>query len=221
MNTLPVNSINKFKHWTPGYIGARLNQMIYEKLHPDLPWLTRDAIDRLASLIRKEHVGLEFGSGRSTAWFADRCRFLTSVEHNRVWYQKVSGQLRQQHLNNVEYLLLEEDADAGDETTSSDYVKVICRFPEQSLDFVLVDGIYRANCACESVTRVRPGGILILDNANWYVPCQTRSPASRSLADGPLTPQWERFMEMVKDWKCVWTSNSVTDTAIYLKPDPS
>jgi len=81
------------KHWTPRYVYDRLAVLIDERKNPDHPWLTADMVRILETWLKPTDVGLEFGSGRSTIWFANRLKKLTSVEHNKEWYRKVSDML--------------------------------------------------------------------------------------------------------------------------------
>lgn len=87
--------MNNISHWTPRYLYNRTRLMLYTKAHPGLPWLTRDAIELLEQLIKPTDVLLEFGSGRSTIWFAQRCRRVISIEHHPHWHKNVSEQLQQ------------------------------------------------------------------------------------------------------------------------------
>ena len=48
----------------------------------------------------------------------------------------------------------------------SAYARVLEEFPDASLDFVLVDGIFRNYCAVGSVSKVKPGGLIVVDN--WF-----------------------------------------------------
>jgi predicted O-methyltransferase YrrM len=73
-----------FKHWTPRYIFNRINLYYFEKKNPDLPWLTSESISLIDNLIKKSDKMIEFGSGRSTAWLAQRVDELTSVETDQV-----------------------------------------------------------------------------------------------------------------------------------------
>ena len=86
-----------FRHLTPRYIWNRTALIVYERANPGQPWLTPDMIKILDSWLCPADVGLEFGSGRSTSWFAARVKHLTSVEHNPEWYSLdsvVKGLLR-------------------------------------------------------------------------------------------------------------------------------
>jgi hypothetical protein len=47
------------------------------------------------------------------------------------------------------------------------YVSVIDEFPDESLDFVLVDGHYRQACVLAALSKLRPGGLLAVDNTDW------------------------------------------------------
>ncbi len=207
-----------WRHLTPRYIYNRIQEKRYRRTHPNLPWLTPVANQILATYLKKTDCGLEFGSGRSTLWLASRVQHLTSVEHQRAWYEKVAAQLKAANLTQVDYYLHEKEAPDEAAQMHSDYVLVATAFADESLDFVLVDGIYRSACACQSLGKLRPGGMLILDNANWYLPCHSYAPNSRTVEQGPVSPLWQEFLQQVEDWRRIWTSNGVSDTAFFFKP---
>ena len=209
--------MNKMRHRTPRYVYARTRQFLYERSHPGEPWLTPDAIRMLDSMLLPTDQGLEFGSGRSTIWFAKRVCHLTSVEHNADWYAVISGQLNEQELGNVNYILAPRNQpdELGD---ISEYARAAVAFVTSSLDFVLIDGAYRAHTAKCVLPKIKSGGLLIIDNANWYLPCSSRSPNSRTPALGPEGQIWEEVGDHLASWRCIWTSSGITDTAIYVKP---
>ena len=206
-----------YRHLTPRYIVDKLRYMADLRRHPDAPWLTRQANEMLASLILPTDVGLEFGSGRSTLWLARRARHLTSVEHDRTWHASVARQLADQGISNVEYLFREQDLDE-DKADRSGYVRVADTLPAESLDFALVDGIYRVDCVNAVLDRLRPGGLLVLDDAQRYLPSTSSSPGARRQHDGPASPKWSAILEAVRGWRTIWTSSGVSDTAIWFKP---
>ena len=73
--------------------------------------------------------------------------------------------------DNVEYILALEDQPmerGGD----SAYARTALGFPDASLDFALVDGHYRDYSAKFILPKIKPGGMLIIDNVNWYLPCR-------------------------------------------------
>ena len=77
----------------PSYAVLRYLQERFWKQHPDTPWVTKSATYILESWLRPTDVGLEWGTGRSTVWFAGRVAKLTSIEHQKAWYDRVAGML--------------------------------------------------------------------------------------------------------------------------------
>jgi predicted O-methyltransferase YrrM len=204
-------------HWTPRYIYNRTRQILFERAHPDAPWLTPTAIELLTSLLRPTDRGAEFGSGRSTLWFAERIAELTSVEHDEQWHTAVTALLKQRSLDNVEYILAPEDQPA-ERGADSAYAGAALSFADASLDFALVDGHYRDYSAKFIMSKIRPGGMLIIDNVNWYLPCQSKAPSSRTVALGPANETWTEVWRELGTWRTIWTSSGVWDTAIFIKP---
>jgi predicted O-methyltransferase YrrM len=206
------------RHLTPRYAYARTRQFLYERSHPAAPWLTPEATRMLDSMLLPSDHGLEFGSGRSTIWFAQRVRRLTSVEHDADWYAVMSGQLKERELGNVDYIFAphKQPAELGG---STEYARVALAFAASSLDFVLIDGAYREHTARYALPRIKPGGMLIIDNVNWYLPSSSRSPNSRTSALGPFGQIWAEIASDLARWRCIWTSSGVWDTAIYVKPE--
>ena len=106
-------------------------------------------------------VGLEFGSGCSTIWLARRVKHLTSVEHSREWYERVSRLLTEYEVDNVN--LVYEDSD--------NYLNVLKHIPNKSLDFVFNDGLaeLRNKCIKESWSKIKKGGVMVIDNSeSWH-----------------------------------------------------
>ena len=111
-----------------------------------------------------------------------------------------------------------DEIETEDSAASSQYVNIIKDMSTESVDFALIDGGFRGYCAKMMVDRIRPGGLFAVDNANWFLPYNSRSPGSRSLADGPIDSNWAKFLGLNSAWRCIWTSSGVTDTALYFKP---
>ena len=206
-----------FSHWTPRYVIDRVKNMLYIRRYPDRPWITPAAYDAVEAYLRPTHAGLEFGSGRSTIWFAKRVARLTSVESDPGWHERVTRQLAAVGISNVESHLFPGPELAGKGLESS-YAGVEQKFGPESLDFVLVDGLYRDACALLSIDKIRPGGLLIIDNVNWFLPTTSRAPASvRSEAE--LTDDnWKTLHRTLAGWRRIWTTDGVTDTALFFKP---
>jgi predicted O-methyltransferase YrrM len=204
------------RHWTPRYIVDRAVNIAYGRIHADLPWLTPRANEVLGTLLRPTDHGLEFGSGRSTIWLARHVSRLTSVEHNEKWHAKVVAELKERGLHNADCLFFPAAGPAGGEP--SEYARVALRFADDSLDFVLVDGIHRDRCAQLALPKVRSGGLFIVDNVNWFLPSSSRSPNSRRTRDGADGAVWSQVLPTLQNWRRIWTSSGVTDTAIFFKP---
>jgi predicted O-methyltransferase YrrM len=171
-------------------------------------------INILESWLLPTDIGLEFGSGRSTSWFASRVNHLTSVENNSEWYQRI----RKQIINKpVKYLLYE---DGSNNSSNSGYVDVARNQLQNSLDFCLIDGTARDHCAFAILDKLKSGGILIIDDVERYIPRvpKTYSPNARSEREGYASEVWLQVGEQIKSWRSIWTTNGIKDTAFWVKP---
>ena len=202
--------MRSFGHINPRYFVNRVKLAIDQKNFPNNPWLTSMSIDILDQALSKTDVGLEFGSGRSTLWFVDRLAKLYSVESDRKWFEKVKldtatyakeGRLDYRYCPELNYLDVLDDIEDG------------------SIDFCLIDGIRRDECAVRSLAKIKNGGILVIDNIDRYLPNDTtNAPHALRTTDGPATPLWQDFLDQVEGWRSVWTSNGIFDTCIWFKP---
>jgi len=127
--------------------------------------------------------------------------------------------LSRETIANVDYKVLPRYAEENtDGALDAQYVQVIDSFADDTLDFCLVDGVYRELCALRVIEKIRPGGVLVIDNVNRYLPSHSYSPASRSPATGPQGPVWKEVENLLSSWRRIWTSCGVWDTALYFKP---
>jgi predicted O-methyltransferase YrrM len=186
MTAVPEPTPERF-YLTPRYIYNRISDLFYQRAHPADPWLTPAAIGLLGTLLRPTDRGAEFGSGRSTLWFAARVAELTSVETNTRWHEAVTSQLKERGVSNVDYILVPEDQPA--ENGDGPYARTALNFPDASLDFALVDSYYRDHTAKFIMPKIKPGGLLIIDNINWHLPCRSKAPGTRPAELGPATGQ--------------------------------
>ncbi len=210
--------MRRLKHLTPRYVVDRTAVIVREWRNPKAPWLTSAAVDILVGWLNADDIVFEWGSGRSTAWFAQHAGRVISVEHDPVWYRSVTEQLRSDGSTNVERHLKPTSDGLRDES-SRGYVAVIDLLDDESIDLVLVDGLHRDECAVRSMRKLRPGALLVVDNADWFVPTPSHTPRSNKMM---LRSQlWERFESDVAGWRRIDTTNGVSDTVIWIKPPAS
>lgn len=200
-------------YWTPRALYYRMRYWNWLKKNPESPWIAPDAAVFLEHWFKPTDKGFEFGSGRSTAWIAEQVAHITSIEKNREWYEKVKVNLENSKQNNWE-LILEEliDSDHVD-----DYTKVLRDQNDNSLDFVVNDADHRDIVTRDSISKIKPGGILVLDNSERYLPIpysNTLTPASEFGNE-----LWRELWNELQYWRVVHFSYPVVSaTSIYVKP---
>ena len=118
-----------------------------------LPWFTYPFIDFLKDRLSKEMSVLEFGSGNSTIWFSDKVNKITSIEHDKSWFEKVKTKLSE----NSKIIL--------NESSVNDYHRIIERLDEK-FNIIIVDAIDRVNCLKTASSYLHENGVVILDNSN-------------------------------------------------------
>ena len=76
--------------------------------YPKIPWITYPAIRFIGTRLEGRRL-FEFGSGTSTAWFADKCREVFSVENDDVWFSMIAPRVREKP--NTRILKVTSDAE--------------------------------------------------------------------------------------------------------------
>lgn len=122
-----------------------------------LPWLPFTLLDFLDDYVTSSSRIFEYGGGGSTAWFTAHAGHVTTVEHDEKWFQELSAALQSPKLD-LRYAV----ADGPD----SAYVRAIDDQGDASIDVVVVDGRERVACLKRATSKVRPGGLLILDDSD-------------------------------------------------------
>ena len=155
---------------------------------PAYPWINAGAVRYLAHFLTPSMTAFEWGGGRSTFFLARRVARLVTVEHREKWRRRLARELVGQGVVNVVLRF----APPGDAPGSPDarpavwrqtgyvpekpefaaYADAILDFGPDSFDVVSVDGRARVACALNALSRLRPGGLLVLDNSEWekYAP---------------------------------------------------
>lgn len=116
-----------------------------------MPWMHPDANAYLESLLQPDFRVLEHGSGGSTRWFAERVAEVVSVEFRLSWYEALQELI-------PENVVLIHWTDVPPP-----------EFKPQIFDLLLVDGNpheHRNYYLDNAEQYVRPGGYVVLDNAN-------------------------------------------------------
>lgn len=118
-----------------------------------IPWVTYSFIDFISDRISKEHVIFEFGSGNSTFYYAKKASKVISVEHDKLWFDKISAGKP----SNSDMIFCELK-------TAGDY----CKMPVsmgQKFDIIIVDGRDRVNCCYHSPEALSENGVIVLDDS--------------------------------------------------------
>jgi predicted O-methyltransferase YrrM len=128
---------------------------------PERPWIVPAAVGWLRRRIRSDWSVLELGAGRSTPWFARRAGRVLSFEDNEFWAGQTRSRLRELGLENVElrHLPVDEFAAEVDELPEEDFDLLV-------VDFLEAPTVTRIDVLKPAMTRVRPGGLLLLDDSD-------------------------------------------------------
>ena len=122
---------------------------------PVRPWWPMPVIPLIDDLINKDMDVVEFGSGNSTVWLAERARTVLAIESHDMWHNKVRSELETRGLSNASVVLR-----CGEE-----YHTFHTQDPEY-FDLAIIDGDYRWRCIESVLPRMRAGGLIYLDNSD-------------------------------------------------------
>lgn len=138
-------------------------------LRDGIPWIVPESFDKLKEIIKPDWKVFEWGAGGSTLYFASQCKFVVSVEHNIQWYNRVNDMLMDRILRSQAHLCLVRGLGDGVENAFTSYAGFIKSYPDNYFDLVYIDGeaSSRGWCLTNSITKVKPGGYMLLDNSNW------------------------------------------------------
>jgi len=210
--------------WTWNYLFYRImrpvlkaNYKFFKLFNPQSPWLSQIAILFFKQYLTKEMVGLEYGSGFSTVFYAERVKKIIAIEHHKEWYNKVKKQLEELNLMNVECVYIPENKNDWQEKLPSfytdypldfndfkyrpeyfDYFEQVKNYPDEYFDFIIVDGRSRVECSLNALPKLKKGGLFILDNSERR--------------------RYRPVFEVLKDWPMSNTSTGLTDTTFWVKP---
>ena len=147
----------------------------------DIPWMNYYVIQFIKSRMDDiEHV-FEYGSGQSTIFWINNGKHVVSIEHDKEFFEGLHDVVADSAL--CRYLLREPEInednvsmdDGGVDMYSSSrykgynfrsYSQSIREYDDHTFDVVVVDGRARSSCIRESMTKLKEGGMLVLDNSS-------------------------------------------------------
>lgn len=203
------------------YVVARLRQSQFQKNFSDTPWLTESAVLLLETWLTPHDVGIEWGSGRSTCWLASRVAKLVSVENHAGWYADVDKALIDSGLREkVDYRHVDVKEAKENSPKQHPYAAIATEFDDNSLNFALVDGKQRLECVEVVMPKIKPGGLLILDNAERYIPNLVLGHHTTHVNQRKECPneRWQQIVKNLEEWRSIITTNHIWDTRFWVKP---
>ena len=152
---LEIYFLSKFFLKPKGWLKSRFS---YSPLDGDgnpIPWLTYSAIHFLDQKIaNKQYEIIEYGSGNSTIWFAERAKRIVSIEHDLDFYTRTKPKL--ETFNQVTYI---------HKGLKSGYSEEILKY-RAVFDIVVIDGRERINCTENCLVALKENGVVIWDNSD-------------------------------------------------------
>lgn len=134
----------------PASLGIKMANRILGT-HLRLPSWPYPAVGAIEALLQPDWRVLEFGSGWSTLWLADRCAEVVSIESSAVWAAFVE---KKSETCGAAVQVINRDVEDYADTSA---------FADASFDLCIVDGLFRHSCFENALRVIRPGGYLYLD----------------------------------------------------------
>ncbi|MGB0238019.1 MAG: hypothetical protein ACPG4B_06905 [Cycloclasticus sp.] len=136
-----------------GWFKSFEKQLPVDKDELPLPWVTYGFIDFIAERLNERFDVFEYGSGNSTKWYSRKVRSVTSVEHDKEWFDFIKDGMP----SNVD-LKFQDLEYGGDYSNTSG----LCG---KKFDLIVVDGRDRVNCVKHSISSLKSGGVIVLDDS--------------------------------------------------------
>ncbi|MBO75983.1 MAG: hypothetical protein CME17_01010 [Gemmatimonadetes bacterium] len=137
---------------------------------PNEPWISKEAIARLDELLTPDMVGIEWGSGAGTIWYASRLKFLHTYEHEKVWVDKLQLYVDRYAVDpnvTIHHAPATQEGDSqflGNDGRYYEQYSMALGSPDKA-DVIFVDGRARSACLKTAIQKLSSGGVLVLDDA--------------------------------------------------------
>jgi len=122
-----------------------------------IPWLTYPMIEFLNGFDFSDATVFEFGTGGSTLYWAGRAKNVVSVELDAAWAARLAAIAP----SNVRII---------HEPNGHLYAEAPIAL-DRTFDVIVIDGAERYRSTRAAIGCLAPGGMIILDNAEWYPNC--------------------------------------------------
>lgn len=136
-----------------GWIEAFNNKLPVDAENNPIPWVTYSFIDFISERLTKEMDIFEYGSGNSTFWYANRVNTVVSIEHDYDWYLRIKKSLPSNAVIYSKKLVYGGEYAVFPNTLNSYF------------DIIIVDGRDRVNALKNSLTALKPNGVIVLDDS--------------------------------------------------------
>ena len=130
------------------------SQLYMDQAGNFMPWYTYPAWEYLKQLDLREKNVFEFGIGSSSLFWAAKAKQVMAVESSSEWFKKIA----MHHRSNLFINLA---------TQKEEYLSAIATH-QIKYDIIIIDGDHRLACAQLAKAHLANGGMIILDNADWF-----------------------------------------------------
>ena len=152
--TLRLLSFSRYGYLNEiGWINSYINKMPIDSFGRPVPWCTYGYIDFISPRLKKYMSIFEYGLGNSTLFYSDKVKKVTSVEHEKSWYDSFKNKVNNN--STIYYEFLEKKG----------YEKAPMR-SNSFFDIIIIDGRKRVKCIKESINYLKEDGVIVLDDAH-------------------------------------------------------
>jgi hypothetical protein len=122
-----------------------------------IPWYNYKIIEFLNKQNLKNLEIFEFGCGYSTLFYAQKSKFVTSIESRFEWQEKILNLAELNNLSNLKITL-------HNKLFGVDFASSI-KVQDRNFDLIVCDSFDRVNCVRNSLQKVSNDGVILLDNS--------------------------------------------------------